>query len=67
MMAVEFGAAIQSAAPRSLFTTGVDPDMARDQFAAREDGQRFLLQLPAPDGAVMPVTVVMNWSAALRK
>ena len=41
--------------------------MARDQFAVSPDGQRFLIQLPAPEGGATPVTVVMNWTTALRK
>ena len=67
MMAVEFRPTIESAAPRALFNTGLDPDMARDQFAVSPDAQRFLIALPAPEGAVTPVTVVMNWTTALRK
>ena len=41
--------------------------MARDQFAVSPDAQRFLIELPAQEGAVTPVTVVMNWTTALRK
>jgi Tol biopolymer transport system component/predicted Ser/Thr protein kinase len=67
MMAVEFPPAIGSAAPRALFNTGLDPDQARDQYALTPDGQRFLIQLPAQDGPAMPVTVVTNWTAALKK
>jgi eukaryotic-like serine/threonine-protein kinase len=67
MMAVDFGSGIESAAPRVLFNTPLDPDQSRDQFAVSADGQRFLIQLPAPDGTAMPVTVVMNWTTALKK
>jgi WD40 repeat protein len=69
MMAVEFraGPTVESGSPRALFNTGLDADQARDQFAVRPDGQRFLIQLPAQEGSAMPVTVVMNWTAALRK
>ena len=59
--------ALASAAPRALFNSGLDPDPARDQYAVSPDGERFLLQLPAQDSAVAPVTVVLNWTAALRK
>jgi Tol biopolymer transport system component/predicted Ser/Thr protein kinase len=67
MMAAEFPPSIASAAPRALFNTGLDPDQARDQYALSPDGQRFLIQLPAQGGPAMPVTVVTNWTAALRK
>jgi Tol biopolymer transport system component len=68
MMAVEFrGLTIDQGAPRPLFNTGLDADQARDQFAVSPDGQRFLIQLPAQEGSATPVTVVMNWTAALRK
>jgi Tol biopolymer transport system component/predicted Ser/Thr protein kinase len=68
MMAVEFrGLTIDQGAPRPLFNTGLDADQARDQFAVSPDGQRFLIQLPGQQGSATPVTVVMNWTAALRK
>ena len=67
MMAVGFGSAAESAAPRVLFNTALDPDQSRDQFAVSPDGQRFLIQLPASNGTAMPVTVVMNWTTALKK
>jgi hypothetical protein len=66
-MAVDFPPSIASAAPRALFNTGLDPEQARDQYAVSPDGQRFLIQLPAQDGPAMPVTVVTNWTATLRK
>jgi Tol biopolymer transport system component/predicted Ser/Thr protein kinase len=67
MMAVAFPPAPNSAAPRALFNSGLAPDDARDQFAVSPDGQRFLLQLPAPDSGAVPVTVVLNWTAGLTK
>jgi Tol biopolymer transport system component len=67
MMAVEFSPTVESAAPRPLFNTGLDADPFRDQYAVSPDGERFLIQLPAREGTEMPVTVVMNWTAALRK
>jgi Tol biopolymer transport system component len=69
MMAVEFRASptSESVAPRALFNTGLNADPFRDQYAVSPDGKRFLIQLPAQEGNAMPVTVVMNWAAALRK
>jgi Tol biopolymer transport system component/predicted Ser/Thr protein kinase len=67
MMAVAFPPAANSAAPRALFNSGLAPDDARDQFAVSPDGERFLLELPAPDSGAVPVTVVVNWTAGLAK
>jgi eukaryotic-like serine/threonine-protein kinase len=67
MMAVEFRPTIQSAVPHRLFDTGLSPDQARDQYAVSPDGQRFLIQLAVQDGSVLPVTLLMNWTTALKK
>jgi Tol biopolymer transport system component len=68
IMAVEFSdTSTDSGSPRALFSTGLAPDAARDQFAVTPDGQRFLVELPAQDASAVPITVVMNWTASLRK
>ena len=69
MMAVEFRVdpSVESGTPHALFNTGLNVDMARDQFAVSPNGERFLIQLPEQGGTETPVTVVMNWTAALRK
>jgi len=36
------------------------------QFDVSADGQRFLIEAPAESG-VEPLTLVQNWTAALRK
>ena len=38
-----------------------------DQYAATPDGQRFLILKPVTGAAPAPITVVLNWTAALRK
>jgi hypothetical protein len=58
---------IDSAVPRPLFNTGLSVDPIRDQFAATADGQRFLVQVPVVEGAPTPISVLVNWTASLRK
>jgi len=38
-----------------------------DQYAVTGDGQLFLLQVPVAEAASTPITVVLNWTASLRK
>jgi hypothetical protein len=38
----------------------------RDQYDVAVDGQRFLVHTPPQDASV-PITVVLNWTAALKK
>jgi eukaryotic-like serine/threonine-protein kinase len=52
----------QASVPRDLFAT------PRAQgSAATRDGQRFLFNLPAAETAPTPMTIVLNWTAGLRK
>ena len=57
--------------PRELFqaplpeTEAVSPQ--RTHYVPSKDGQRFLFNTPAGDPTVMPITVVLNWPAALKK
>jgi serine/threonine protein kinase len=52
--------------PKPLFegrlNTGITPS-----FAATSDGQRFLLPVPIATEGSSPATVVVNWTAALKK
>jgi hypothetical protein len=63
---VAAGATIESGNPHALFDTKLSVDPIRDQFAATADGQRFLLEMDV-ETAPTPITVVVNWTAALRK
>jgi hypothetical protein len=36
-------------------------------YAAAPDGQRFLISGATDDARSVPVTIVLNWSAALKK
>jgi len=63
MMAVEVkasGASFEAGVPKLLFERGRDFDVSRD-------GQRFLIPVPVEEGSSAPITVVMNWTADLKR
>lgn len=53
-------------APFSPSGTGVPYPATSFQYDVTADGQRFLMRTPAADSTV-PITVVLNWTAALKK
>jgi len=53
--------------PRKLFSTGVAPFDSRGQYAVAKDGKRFLVVMPEQHVNPYPITVVVNWLAALQK
>jgi Tol biopolymer transport system component len=61
---VAAGASFQHATPRPLFASGIRTPDAR--FDVTADGRRFLVpaQITVTDSA--PVTVIMNWTAAIK-
>jgi len=67
MMAVPItaGATLSPGIPESLFQTGITVNPVLDQFAVTGDGQRFLLAVPLEFAP--PITVVLNWTALLKK
>jgi eukaryotic-like serine/threonine-protein kinase len=69
MMAVEIkaGATIEPGTPHALFKTNLQTSFTTDQYAVMNDGQRFLLMKPVSDTIQTPMTVVLNWTAALKK
>jgi Tol biopolymer transport system component len=66
VMAVEIGVSgdtLLPTAPIQLF-----PSTGRTaSWEVSKDGQRFLLEEPLDRGIATPITVVMNWEAALKK
>jgi Tol biopolymer transport system component len=57
----------QTGSPRPLFTTAIDnlEVTKSNSYEVAPGGQRFLIRVPE-QGAVAPLTVVMNWWAALK-
>jgi Tol biopolymer transport system component len=71
LMAVETrnGATFESGVPSPLFEIRVDPSVnRRTQYVVSNDGQRFLVNMLTGElGSQSPTTVVLNWTAALKK
>jgi eukaryotic-like serine/threonine-protein kinase len=69
MMAVDIreDPKIESSSPRILFDTNLSIDPNKDQYAVSPDGQRFLLLKPLAETRLTPITVILNWTALLKK
>ena len=70
------GSSIQPGIPHELFDSGVrglsnHSGGIYHPFAVSADGQRFLIPRPVAslqgEAASTPITVVLNWAAALKK
>jgi Tol biopolymer transport system component/DNA-binding winged helix-turn-helix (wHTH) protein len=63
---VKTGASLQSRIPQMLFQSRTTVSPIYIQYCVSADGKRFLIKDPAgEDGA--PFTVVLNWTAALKR
>jgi eukaryotic-like serine/threonine-protein kinase len=63
---------VEVAAPIALFPArmlnGPTPVYPfRQQYDVTRDGQRFLLNVPVEEAASLPITVMINWTATLKK
>jgi Tol biopolymer transport system component len=72
MMAVQVntnGASFQAGAPRALFETHIlmKEDRTGNQYAVASDGQRFLINSTIAATVAAPISVVVNWSAEVKK
>ena len=69
------GATLEASVPKAMFETGVallsHSGGLYPPYAVSPDGQRFLIPRQpsggADDAASVPITVVMNWTATLKK
>jgi dipeptidyl aminopeptidase/acylaminoacyl peptidase len=65
------GSAFRAGTPIALFSTDLDanglPVSGRNQYVVTADGQRFLINQPRRDAGPSPVTVLVNWTAALKR
>jgi Tol biopolymer transport system component len=68
VMAVEVkgGNTLQTGAPQLLFQTAGGVNPVQGEYSVTADGKRFLLQDPVGQG-VAPITVVLNWTAGLKR
>jgi len=56
--------------PVPLFDSGLRPEgltESRSSFVVTPDGQRFLVNINAEEAARVPITVVVHWTAELKK
>src|SRR4030095_12685463 len=55
--------------PSPLFNTGIARAFIdrRNHYEVSSDGQRFLVNISDEDRNAAPITVVLNWNAALNK
>jgi eukaryotic-like serine/threonine-protein kinase len=69
LMAVRVGPGPSFGAPTELFQARVAGGVSsqRTHYVSSRDGQRFLINTPAGEPPTVPITVVLNWTAALKK
>jgi dipeptidyl aminopeptidase/acylaminoacyl peptidase len=69
LMAVAVGPGPSFGTPTPLFPVriagGLSPQ--RTHYVPSSDGKRFLINTPISDAAIVPITVVLNWTAALKR
>jgi eukaryotic-like serine/threonine-protein kinase len=63
--AVAAGATFTAETPRALFEAHILPGQRRNSYLVSGDGQKFLLLAPVGKDRIAPITVVLNWAAAL--
>jgi Tol biopolymer transport system component len=68
LMAVAVGPGPTFGKPMELFPVRVagGVNFQRTHYVPSRDGQRFLINTPTGDAAIVPITVVLNWTAALK-
>jgi hypothetical protein len=61
-------AGFEAGIPQPLFETSVAlaANTNRRQYAAAKDGKRFLVNVPDRSTPPSPITVVLNWPAAIK-
>ena len=53
--------------PKPLFQTRLEFDLLPRQYDVSADGKRFLMVQPLEEDASVPITVIVNWPALLKK
>ena len=68
-MAVPVGAGPSFGVPKVLFQTRVPAGVTanRTHYVPSHDGRRFLVNMQTGDPAPNPITVVLNWTAGMKK
>jgi serine/threonine protein kinase len=63
---VKPGARLETGTPKGLFKAPGQPDQDSHQYIVTGDGKRFIFLEPADEGS-KPFTVVLNWTAVLKR
>jgi serine/threonine protein kinase len=71
-VSIKRGVTFGAGAPIRLFGTAMSTGLinttyTRNQYAVTSDGQRFLINQTPTAGPRLPITVVVNWTAALKQ
>jgi hypothetical protein len=65
------GRSLEIGTPAALFPVriagGPLPGNNKQQYAVSSDGQRFLINLTADEGAASPITLILNWKPAAKR
>ena len=64
---VKLGTTAEVGTPKALFSTQVVRYEAPNRYAVSGDGQRFLVNSAVEQTNPTPITVVLNWTALLKK
>jgi serine/threonine protein kinase/Tol biopolymer transport system component len=64
---VQAGATFEVGVPKPLFDTRVENYTYSNRYAVSPDGQRFLINVPVGAQTSTPITVVLNWTADLKR
>jgi eukaryotic-like serine/threonine-protein kinase len=69
LMAVGVDPGPSFGAPTELFQVRIAGGVSanRTHYVPSHDGRRFLVNTPTGDAATVPITVVLNWTAGLKK
>ncbi len=66
-VAVRAADVFTAALPEVLFKARLCPSGQRNRYVVASDGQRFLMVSPVESQTIPPMTVVLNWDAALAR
>ena len=64
---VAAGSNFDPGAPKPIFQTQVSGYAAPNRYVVTSDGQRFLVNSPVEEVSQTPITVILNWTAALKR
>ncbi len=57
----------EAGAPKALFEVRLEAVVRRTRYQVASNGQRFLVNVPLEAPSSAPITVVLNWTAGLRR